>query len=165
MRHQANQTDITYFILLCLVACLLVPPGFAAVVLNFMNLAGREIGQWSDVSTALFGLVAFSVPAYLIIALGGSRYIGRGEDAHDSAERFALVRWGLVGGTFLLNVVFAQALMEPAATLEGLTASLSDAGEVFMYGFTELFVFGCGATVGMLFAAMAGHGHRGHHVH
>lgn len=165
MRRKEPSPDVTYFILMCLVGCLLVPPGFSAVVLNFMHLFGNEIGEWSDVSTALFGLVAFSVPAYLLIALGGSRYIGRGEDPDDCAERFALVRWGLVGGTFLLNVVFAQALLEPVATLEGLTSATGDAAQVFMYGFTELFVFGCGAAVGMLFAAMAGHGHRGHHVH
>ena len=59
----------------------------------------------------------------------------------------------------------AAALAEAAATLQGLNAALTDPSEVFMYAFTELFVFGCGAAVGMLFAAMAGHGHRGHHAH
>jgi hypothetical protein len=62
-------------------------------------------------------------------------------------------------------VVFAQALAQAEATLQGLSAALTDPSEVFMYAFTELFVFGCGAAVGMLFAAMAGHGHRGHHAH
>lgn len=165
MRHSEVKPDVSYFVLMCLVACMLVPPAFGAVFINVMRIAGQTVGLWPDVSAALFGMVAFSVPAFAIMGLAGSGYIMKAQDVEDSAERFALVRWGLVGGTFLLNVVFAQALAEAAATLEGLSATMSDPAEAFMYAFTELFVFGCGAAVGMLFAAMAGHGHRGHHAH
>ena len=165
MRQQDIKADVSYFILMCLVACLLVPPAFGGVVLNVMRIAGLAVGEWPDVSAALFGMVAFSVPAFAIIGLAGSRYINHARDARSSAERFTLLRWGLIGGTFLLNVVFVQALMDAPATLQSLTATLTDTSDVFMYAFTELFVFGCGAAVGMLFAAMAGHGHRGHHAH
>jgi hypothetical protein len=165
MRQQDIKPDVSYFILMCLVACLLVPPAFAALALNFLRILGQVVGEWPDVSAALFGMVAFSVPAFVIIGLAGSRFIGQSHDAETSAERFAILRWGLVGGTFLLNVVFAQALMDASLTLESLGSALSEPKEAFMYAFTELFVFGCGAAVGMLFAAMAGHGHRGHHAH
>ncbi len=165
MRHSEVRPNVSYFILMCLVACMLVPPAVGAVFINVMRIAGQTAGQWPDVSAALFGMVAFSVPAFAIIGLAGSGYISKARDVDDSMHRFALVRWGLVGGTFLLNVVFAQALTEAEATLQGLNAALTDPSEVFMYAFTELFVFGCGAAVGMLFAAMAGHGHRGHHAH
>jgi hypothetical protein len=165
MRQQDIKPDVSYFILMCMVACLLVPPAFGGVAINIMRITGQAVGEWPDVSAALFGMVAFSVPAFAIIGLAGARYINRAHDAQSSAERFTLLRWGLFGGTLLLNVVFVQALMDAEATLQGLTASLANTSEVFMYAFTELFVFGCGAAVGMLFAAMAGHGHRGHHAH
>jgi hypothetical protein len=165
MRQQDIKADVSYFVLMCLVACLLVPPAFGAVVINIMRIAGQTVGEWPDVSAALFGMVAFSVPAFAIMGLAGARHINHAHDAESSAERFALLRWGLVGGTFLLNVVFAQALMNAEATLQGLTETLVNTSDVFMYAFTEIFVFGCGAAVGMLFAAMAGHGHRGHHAH
>jgi hypothetical protein len=165
MRQQDLKPDVSYFVLMCLVASLLVPPAFAGVMLNLMRIAGQTVGDWPDVSAALFGMVAFSIPAFLIMGLAGAHYIGQSRDAESSAERFALVRWGLVGGTVLLNIVFCQALMDAAASLEALRLALTNTSEVFMYAFTELFVFGCGAAVGMLFAAMAGHGHRGHHAH
>jgi len=165
MLQRDIKADVSYFVLMCLVACLLVPPAFAAVVINVMQITGQTVADWPDVSAALFGMVGFSVPAFAIIGLAGTRYINHAHGPESSAERFVLLRWGLVGGTFLLNVVFAQALMDAEATLQGLTATLVNTSDVFMYAFTELFVFGCGAAVGMLFAAMAGHGHRGHHAH
>ena len=118
MRHTEVRPDVSYFILMCLVACMLVPPAFGAVFINVMRIAGQTVGLWPDVSAALFGMVAFSVPAFAIMGLAGSGYITKAHDAEDSIERFALVRWGLLCGTFLLNVVFAHARAQAEATLQ-----------------------------------------------
>jgi hypothetical protein len=68
-----------------------------------------------------------------------------------------------VGGTVLLNIVYVQALWDVPALMNGVAYALGDAYELFLYMLSESFVFGGGAIVGALFAAMIGEGHHGHH--
>ena len=156
---------IAYFIVLSLAACLLLPAGVAMGLRAYMLAKGLPVQDWQHWSEALAAIVALSVPAFLVLGLLGSWIIASAVDDEHAGHRFAILFWALAGGSLLLNLVYVQALWDVRALMDGVLLALQDRYELFLYMLSEAFVFGGGAIVGGLFAAMIGQGHHGHHHH
>lgn len=163
MRDAIRKPYIAYFIVLCLGACLLVPACVGIALHSYLLLAEMPVESWGQWTEALSVLVAFSVPAYVVMGLLGAWIIASADDDEHARHRFGVLCWGLVGGTLLLNIVYGQALWDIPTLMNGVAYALGDAYEVFLYMLSEAFVFGGGAIIGALFAAMIAQGHHGHH--
>jgi len=163
MRHVRRKPYIAYFIVLSLAACLLLPACVAMGLRAYMLATGQPVQDWQQWSEALAAVVAISVPAFVALGLLGAWIIAAAEDDEHAGHRFAILFWALAGGSLLLNLVYVQALWDVPALMEGVLLALQDRYELFLYVLSEAFVFGGGAIVGGLFAAMIGQGHHGHH--
>jgi len=163
MRHAIRKPYVAYFIVLCLGACLLLPAIVGIGLHSYMQLVEISVGTWDEWTEALSVLVGFSVPVFVIMGLLGAWILASAGDDEHSRHRFGILCWGLVGGTVLLNIVYVQALWDVPTLMNGVVYALGDAYELFLYMLSESFVFGGGAIVGALFAAMIGEGHHGHH--